>query len=42
MKVEVGNYALPEQVGWNGLVTFEKYIAFEKLDGEVVVIKKPD
>jgi hypothetical protein len=40
MIVEVGSYDFPEQVGYKGWVAFEKYIAYEGLDDEVVVIEK--
>jgi len=40
MVVKVGDYQFPEQVGYKGWVTFEKYIAFETLDGQVIVIDR--
>lgn len=42
MNVEVGNYQFPKEVGYKGWVTFEKHIAFEKMDGQIVVIEKPN
>ena len=38
--VKVGSYAYPEQVGYKGWVSFEKQIAFEKLDGKVVILER--
>jgi hypothetical protein len=38
MIVEIGNYQFPDQVGYKGWVTFEKHVAFETLDGQVIVI----
>jgi hypothetical protein len=41
MIVEVGTYSHPLEVGFDGWVVFDRSIAFEHLDGEVVVIPKP-
>jgi hypothetical protein len=38
--VEVGSYTYSEQVGYKGWVAFEKQIAFEGLDGGVVVLER--
>jgi hypothetical protein len=40
MIVEIGNYQFPERVGYTGWVNFEKYIAFEALDGQVTVFDR--
>jgi len=40
MIVEVGNYTFPEQVGYRGWVAFEKYVAFEGLDGQVTIVER--
>ena len=42
MKVEVGTYDHPGEVGYKGWVALEKYVAFESLGGQVTVIKRPD
>ena len=42
MIVEVGNYTFPEQVGYRGWVAFEKYVAFEGLDGQVTIVERPN
>jgi hypothetical protein len=42
MIAEVGNYTFPDKIGFKGWVAFGKAIAFENLDGQVVVVKKPD
>lgn len=40
LKIEVGNYGQPEAVGYRGWVVFDKAIVFERIDGELVVIRK--
>ena len=40
MMVEVGDYQFPDKVGYRGWVAFGKAIAFESLNGQVVVVKK--
>jgi hypothetical protein len=40
MIVEVGNYAFRDKVGYKGWVTFEKHVAFETLDGQVIVANR--
>jgi hypothetical protein len=40
MKVEVGTYDHPREVGYRGWVAFDRTVAFENLDGEVVVFPK--
>jgi hypothetical protein len=40
--VEVGFYKYQDEVGYRGWVTFEKEIAFERLDGKVILVKKPN
>jgi hypothetical protein len=39
--VAVGFYKYQDEVGYRGWVTFDKAVAFERTNGEVVVIKKP-
>ena len=39
---EVGNCTFPEQVGYRRWVAFEKYVAFEGLDGRVTVVERPN
>lgn len=41
MIVEIGTYSHPKEVGFMGWVMFDRNIAFERLDSEVVVIPKP-
>jgi hypothetical protein len=38
--VEIGSYQRAEQVGFRGWICFEKNIAFESLDGQIIVIGK--
>jgi hypothetical protein len=40
--VEVGFYKYQDEVGYRGWVTFEREIAFERLDGKVILVKKPN
>lgn len=42
MIVTVGTYRHPKEVGYKGWVAFEKATAFERLDGEVVVIPRSE
>jgi hypothetical protein len=41
MKIEIGAYEFPRQVGYSGWCAFEKCIAFEALDGKVIIVEKP-
>jgi len=41
MIVGIGAYSHPKEVGFKGWVVFDRSIAFERLDGEVVVLPKP-
>jgi hypothetical protein len=41
MILEIGTYSLPKEAGFKGWVAFDRTIAFERLDGEVVVLPKP-